>query len=350
MSQTQINSLNATAASTSTLVLDINGGNLTPGTQVIVWSQNIPTSPNQVWVFASDGHIRCKQNPNLVLDIYGGVLDSGREVIVWTENVPASPNQLWFLTGDGHIASQGNPNLVLDITGGDLNPGTPVIVYSQNNPASPNQLWAFTSDGHIQQSSPATLTVNNNAGYVANCTITYVINGVQQSQSSTITLGQSFSVSIPTGARAIHLVGIVPGLSGELGRSYTDVADMGTQKVVTFTGTVFDPGISESGGSSLDQPAGQVVVHHNGGYTARCTVSYTVNSQNQNQSSGDFYAGSTYSAPLPAGATSVHIKCEEDTGLVWDPVKTIFDLTYPTLTNASFTISGTTLNPSYSQQ
>lgn len=351
MSQTQINSLNATASSTSTLVLDIKGGNLTPGTPVIVWSENVPSSPNQVWVFNTDGHIRCKSNPNLVLDIEGGILNSGRQVIVWTENFPASSNQLWFLTGDGHIASQGNPNLVLDITGGDLAPGTSVIVYSQNYPASPNQLWDFTSDGYIQQSMPGVLTVVDNAGYAADCSVTYVINGVQQNSSNTITLGQSFSVSIPTSARTIHFVCKLQGGIGTfIDKTYADVVAMGEQKAFTLTGTIFNPTYGESGSNSSSQPVGQVVVHHNGWYVARCYVTYYMGSQQQYQSSGDFTRGNTYTAPLPAGATSIEMKCESATGLIWDPSRTIFDLTASAPAQLTFTIGGTSLNPNYSQQ
>jgi hypothetical protein len=351
MSQTQVATQMDVQSPAATLVLDIKGGNLTLGTQVIVWSQNVPTSPNQVWVFTSDGHIRCKQNPNLVLDIYNGKLDPGMQVIVWTENFPASPNQLWFLTGDGHIASQGNPNLVLDITGGDLTPGTPVIVFSQNYPASPNQLWGFTSDGHIQQSTPHSLTVANNAGYAADCSVTYIINGVQQNPRSTITLGQSFSVNIPTGAHTIHLVCSGTGLNATIiDRTYTDVAAMGTQRVFRLTGTLFNPTYGEDGGSSSNQPAAQVVVHHNGWYIARCYVTYYMGSQQQSQSSGDFTRGNTYTAQLPVGATSIETKCESDTGLFWSPSKTIFDLTYSAPTQLNFTIGGTSLNPNYSQE
>ena len=360
MSQTQINSLNATAASTSTLVLDIKGGNLTAGTPIIVWTENIPTSPNQIWMFTNDGHIRCSSNPNLVLDIEGGNLNPGTQVIVWSENFPASPNQLWLRTGDGHIANSANSNLVLDIEGGNLNPGTPVIVWSENSPPSPNQLWGFTSDGYIRQSPPGILVVTNNGGYVADCFVTYTINGEWESQrNQQLAMGQIFSANIPMGAASIHVkcsayTGLLMVNGGEktiFDHTYIDVVDLGARKMLTLTGTADSPSYGEDGVSSSAPPAvGQVVVHHSGGYVARCFVSYYIGTQNLNQSSGNFTAGSTYSAPLPAGASSVHIKCEEDTGLAWEPVKTIFDETYPTLTNATFTISGTTLNPSYSQQ
>jgi hypothetical protein len=95
---------------------------------------------------------------------------------------------------------------------------------------------------------------------------------------------------------------------------------------------------------------GQVTVHNQGGYVARSTVEWDLGGQHQSQSSGDFLLGQTYSVGIPAGATNIHVKCEDATGLVWDPWKTILDKTYPTPSQKTFTLTGTTLNPSFSEQ
>ncbi len=95
---------------------------------------------------------------------------------------------------------------------------------------------------------------------------------------------------------------------------------------------------------------GQVTVHNQGGYVARSTVEWDLGGQHQSQSSGNFLLGQTYSAGVPAGATNIHVTCEDATGLVWDPWKTILDKTYPSPSQKTFTLTGTTLNPSFSEQ
>lgn len=74
-----------------------------------------------------------------------------------------------------------------------------------------------------------------------------------------------------------------------------------------------------------------VTVNHKGDYTARCVVSYDdLLGQRQNLASGNLYQGITWSPKVPGGAKNVHIHCEEDTGLVDQPVKTILEQDLPT--------------------
>ena len=99
---------------------------------------------------------------------------------------------------------------------------------------------------------------------------------------------------------------------------------------------------------------GKVTVSNQGGYVARCSVEYTLGGQRHSESSGNFPIGQSYSLEIPAGASNVHVKCEDATGLVWEPWKTILDKTYTnpptTPPRVTFTLTGTTLSPSYSER
>ena len=68
------------------LVLDLPGGNTTPGTFLQVWPKNTPASSNQSWALESVYFCLVSAlNPNLVLDVAGG-------------NTPITANQLWVAT------------------------------------------------------------------------------------------------------------------------------------------------------------------------------------------------------------------------------------------------------------
>lgn len=99
---------------------------------------------------------------------------------------------------------------------------------------------------------------------------------------------------------------------------------------------------------------GKVTVSNQGGYVARCWVDYTLGGQRRSESSGNFPIAQSYSLEIPVGASNVHVKCEEATGLVWEPWRTILDKTYTnaptTPPRVTFTLTGTTLSPSYSER
>ena len=95
---------------------------------------------------------------------------------------------------------------------------------------------------------------------------------------------------------------------------------------------------------------GQVTVHNQGAYVARCSVDYDFGGQHHSQSSGNFPVAQSYSAVIPVGASNIHVVCQDATGLVWDPWKTILDKTYATPPRITFTLTGTTLNPSFNEQ
>ena len=94
---------------------------------------------------------------------------------------------------------------------------------------------------------------------------------------------------------------------------------------------------------------GQVVDHNQGGYVAHASVEWDIGGLHQSQSSGDLLLGQTYSVVVPAGATNIHVICQDATGLVWEPWKTILDKTYPSPSLKIFTLTGTTLNPGFNE-
>jgi C1A family cysteine protease len=99
---------------------------------------------------------------------------------------------------------------------------------------------------------------------------------------------------------------------------------------------------------------GKVTVNNQGGYVARCSIEYTLGGQRLSQASGNFPIAQSYSLDIPVGASNVHVKCEDATGLIWEPWKTILDKTYTnpptTPPRVTFTLTGTTLSPSYSER
>ncbi len=95
-----------------------------------------------------------------------------------------------------------------------------------------------------------------------------------------------------------------------------------------------------------------ITVYNGGGYVARCTIEYDLGGQHQTQSSGNFdNSWQPYKVVIPVGATNIHVKCEDYTGLVWAEWKTVLDQTYPTLPqDKTFTLTGTTLSPGFMEK
>jgi hypothetical protein len=96
---------------------------------------------------------------------------------------------------------------------------------------------------------------------------------------------------------------------------------------------------------------GQVTINNQGGYVASCQVNWIFNGQTQSQSNGNLLLGQTYSVEIPLGAYNIEVSCSAETGLVWNPWNQIFRWfespggTAPS--RITFTLRGTTLNPSY---
>jgi hypothetical protein len=207
--------------------------------------------------------------------------------------------------------------------------------------------------------------VHNQGGYVARCSIEYDLSGQHQSQSSdNFTAGQTYALLVPPGATNIHVkCEEETGLAWApwktiFDKTYPGPAKLGTHKTFTLTGTTLDPTYGEEGvtepapppSGQPSVPSGQVTVHNQGAYVARCSIDYDVAGQRQTQSSGNFNVGQSYSVAIPAGASNIHVVCQDQTGLVWDPWKTILDKTYSTPSQKTINLTGTTLNPGYNEQ
>lgn len=94
---------------------------------------------------------------------------------------------------------------------------------------------------------------------------------------------------------------------------------------------------------------GQVTVHNQGGYIARSLVQWDYVGGHKGEGSDDLYFGNTYSVGIPLGATNIRVTCEDATGLVSDPWKMILDKTYPSPSQKTFTLTGTSLNPGFNE-
>jgi Ricin-type beta-trefoil lectin domain-like len=132
------------------LVVDVTGGNPTPGTPLQGWSLNSPFTNNQLWTFepGPSGGFFIKSNlgDNLVIDVKGGNSAPGTPLQVWPQNTPPTNNQLWrfapyFPFAQGSFHSLLGYNLVIDARGGSSARGTPLQIWPQNTPFTYNQLW-----------------------------------------------------------------------------------------------------------------------------------------------------------------------------------------------------------------
>jgi hypothetical protein len=94
-------------------------------------------------------------------------------------------------------------------------------------------------------------------------------------------------------------------------------------------------------------PAGSIIVRNEGGYVARFKVQFVIEGKTITSDSGNFTAGVNKSVDIPSGATSIYLKVEE----AWfiNSWSTIFTKNFDSPVEKSYTISGTTLNPSWKE-
>lgn len=92
---------------------------------------------------------------------------------------------------------------------------------------------------------------------------------------------------------------------------------------------------------------GHVTFFNEGGFSARFSLAYSYLGETQTFSTGDMALGNKVTYQIPAGATDVHVKGEEHTGLAWEGWRTVFDLTFPSAPNNCFKLFGTTLHPNW---
>ena len=131
----------------SSLVMDVYGGGLEQGTNIIQWRFN--DGDNQKWTLESLGRgyykISSVLNPRFSLDVYGGGSEVGNRVIQWPWH--GGTNQQWKLLAndDGtvsfrsRLAEENATNFLLDVYGGGLDEGVNVIQWTAH--FGDNQKW-----------------------------------------------------------------------------------------------------------------------------------------------------------------------------------------------------------------
>jgi hypothetical protein len=129
-------------------VLDVQGGNRSPGAAVIAYPQK-QGAENQVWEVVPSSipgffFIRSQMN-GYVLDIKGGDRREGAAVIAYPQKPNGADNQLWELVPSrdpSYVFIRSRMNgFVLDIRGGRQDAGAPIIAYPQKRHGADNQLW-----------------------------------------------------------------------------------------------------------------------------------------------------------------------------------------------------------------
>ena len=131
------------------VVLDVKGGNSTPGTDVIVFSLHSSRPDNQSWRLipaetVTYGYIVSQLN-RCALDVSGASAAAGTPVVVFTLKRVDAENQLWAVIptqgkGTFFLRSRLNGH-VLDIKGSDSSDGAPVVTFPQSEPPARNQTW-----------------------------------------------------------------------------------------------------------------------------------------------------------------------------------------------------------------
>lgn len=112
-------------------VLDIEGGNPSPGARVIIWPRKPHQEQNQLWYMDQQGCIRSKLN-DMMLDATYGPLQM--------QHCNGNPKQMWSIQGN-KICNRTNPNEVVDIAQNNHEDGAEVCCWSYNGGS--NQHWVM---------------------------------------------------------------------------------------------------------------------------------------------------------------------------------------------------------------
>lgn len=119
------------------LVLDVEAGNKSPGTRVIMYQQKQSNNDNQLWYDdLQTGTIRSKLN-DFCLEF------NGRCIVVQPYSA-GNNNQQWERSGQ-FIRMRHQPNTVLDITEANKHSGAGLCAYNHHGGA--NQCFEFVAKG-----------------------------------------------------------------------------------------------------------------------------------------------------------------------------------------------------------
>lgn len=93
---------------------------------------------------------------------------------------------------------------------------------------------------------------------------------------------------------------------------------------------------------------GFVTFFNEGGFEAKFELQYTpANGDRVVENTGKLLLGNKKRYDIPPDATDIWLIAKENTGLVWEGWRTVFDLRYPSPPNNCFKLYGTTLNPKW---
>jgi hypothetical protein len=110
-------------------VLDVKGGDKSPGTPAIMWAKNSPASKNQLWYADEHGYIRS------VLTDFALDAETGKNVHLQPFN--GGPTQQWVVDGNS-IKNKSNSE-VLDIVANNADNGAELCSYKHHG--HKNQQW-----------------------------------------------------------------------------------------------------------------------------------------------------------------------------------------------------------------
>jgi hypothetical protein len=186
------------------------------------------------------------------------------------------------------------------------------------------------------------------AGYVSKFYLTYTLNGQSKSFSTNdMSAGFWQKFTIPAAAKNIQVRGVM--LAAGEHNIFTQNLDRPTYISYKVYGTIFQTAWSNdwpmSVSGEVSDAAGKIKFTHGAGFVANWLISYNLPGKpNQTINPTGTTLGWSKTYHLPLDATNVRILIQGATGLVWEPWRTTFDLTYPTVPNVCIKIYGTTLD------
>lgn len=90
---------------------------------------------------------------------------------------------------------------------------------------------------------------------------------------------------------------------------------------------------------------GFVIFYNDGGFEAKFKLTYKYGVQEVTNETGKVLKTSKRKLYIPAFATDITVMGEENTGLVWEGWREVFNLKFPSAPNTCFRLYGTTLHP-----
>jgi hypothetical protein len=191
------------------------------------------------------------------------------------------------------------------------------------------------------------------AGYVSKFYLTYNHNGQAKSfTTGDLSAGFWKAFTIPAGATNIKVKGVMVA-AGEhtifeqtlASPTYISYKTYGTAFVRSFNNDW-----PMSVGGEVSNTSNQIRLWHDAGFVANIQVDYQevgISTRTVHTYNGKT-AGWKETLNIPMTATSVHIKVQGATGLVWEPWRTPYELTFPTPPSMCLKIFGTTLDQKWS--